>query len=248
MHSPSSEPAYPEPGSRSVNLPTQAVRFRWLGLVITIEAVQRFVESERQRSRRVLLGTSTIFLLVVILVLALFILIGIVVLGNSRRGGRDGGRHPGGDEAVRLEVAGVSNRIFRIETAQENILSEVQDSEAQRRADGSVLKSDLERFSRWGARGGTSRDARALAAMDARSRELEEIAVARQSELAALKERYDSVPSPGAPAPAPAAPAAPASPRPFRPRSTRRPGRCPRHSRRKCPRLRRRRPRGKSRL
>src|ERR1017187_5928849 len=52
---------------------------------VTLDLVQRFVESERAKSRRTLALAGTLFLFVVLILLAAFLTIGIYVLQNSRR-------------------------------------------------------------------------------------------------------------------------------------------------------------------
>jgi hypothetical protein len=117
--------------------------------VVTMGIVQKYVEFERNRSRRVLLWTSTIFMFVCLLILVVFISIGTFVLRNARQAADIATDVQQRTALYSAEVIGVSNLLSRMETRQTDIRKTVDQSELRRRAESAALQRDLVRFSQW---------------------------------------------------------------------------------------------------
>lgn len=162
---------------------------RALDPVVTIGAVQRYVETERARSRRTVLWTSTIFLFVFLLILVVFVAIGIFVLRSSTRTVSAVDQIQEQTTVYSAEVVGISNRMAQVANVQTEIVSRLQDAEARRYREAEQLKSDLEKFQQWvESRTGTrSVD---FAAVNARIQELEQSAAASRKELEAVRRDY----------------------------------------------------------
>jgi hypothetical protein len=176
-------------GPAALSPPERQGMARALDPVVTIGAVQRYVESERSRNRRMVLWTSTLFLLVFLVVLVLFIAVGIFVLRSSNRTVAAVDRMQDQTVVYATEVLGISNRMMGVEGAQSAIASKVREADEQRYRDAERLKSDLEKFGRWVE----SRTGSRLvdeASMDARIKELEQVAAANRKDLEEIRRRY----------------------------------------------------------
>ncbi len=150
--------------------------------------LQRYVEAERQRSRRLLVWTATLLLFGSLLLFIVFVSIGIVVLGNSRRTAEAVNAVKAQNEVQAADVVNMGKRLGQVESAGEQVRKTVQQKEARQDQSDEVLKADLERFSRWIA-ANNARDGQWLSRLDMRVRELEEALKARDAEVAALKSR-----------------------------------------------------------
>ena len=149
---------------------------------ITMEMVQRYVEAERNRSRRILLWISTIFLFVVLLILTSFISIGIFVLQNSRRSTNI-------VNDFEIQAGAYDDRLGGIEREYAKMSDMVKDTEADRATKNEILKVDLKRFSRWIA-SNNAQKSEALTTLKNRLREVEKTSEAREKALDLLKQQY----------------------------------------------------------
>ena len=163
-----------------------------MGPVITMELVQRYVESERNRHRRILLWTSALSVFVILLVLVLFVSIGIFVLSNARRAAEIAEGVEDRTEAVATEVTGVSSKVGELVSTQQHVKQKLEADDTQRKEERVMLQSDLRRFSQWVSTS-QSRDDEAFKAMEYRLRQMESSLATRDRELVALQERYTAL-------------------------------------------------------
>jgi hypothetical protein len=163
---------------------------------MTLRALQRYVEHERRRSRRILVWTCTIFTFVVLLILVLFVSVGIFVMRHTRRTTREVGSLQTQTAVYASAVTGFSGRIADVEAGQQDVAHGLRSTEAERERENRVLKSNLERFSRWVS---TERveDARHRTALEERVRAVEAAAGMREQalleDLAMLRRDYSNL-------------------------------------------------------
>jgi|GEM_PF-1538908 len=160
--------------------------------VITAAAVQRYLESERQRSRRSLLWVSAVFLLALLAILAVGALIGTVVIRNSSQALAVADR---AEEAVRAYLAafmGVSNRIANLESAHLQVRDEIKSWEDERLRDVDNWSSDLNRL-REALVTSQASVSQALFAVQSRLSEMDTETVVSRRELAAIKNQYEAL-------------------------------------------------------
>jgi hypothetical protein len=150
--------------------------------VVTLGAVQRYVEAERSRNRRLILWTSTVFLIILLLTLAVFISIGIFVLRSSSRTASVVDRIHAQTRVYAAEALGFSNRMAQVAGAQAEIDGRIQEAEARRYRESEQMKSDLEKLQQWVESRTGARQAD-TAAVDTRLRELEQFAASGRKEL-----------------------------------------------------------------
>ncbi|MCK5849371.1 MAG: hypothetical protein KAH23_00545 [Kiritimatiellae bacterium] len=172
---------------------------RVLDRSVTMDLVQTYVESERIRSRRALLWVSTIFLFVVLLVLSIFVAVSVHVMKNSQQVTQNMTKVTSRIDTVRLETAAyaaevidMTNRIDTVENANDEISGEVKNHEASRARKERVLWRNLTNFSNWVV----ERDEDGLkyvSRIEARLKELEGTAAARQMELVAVRQEYSTM-------------------------------------------------------
>lgn len=165
---------------------------RVLDPVVTMDLVQRYVETERLRSRRALVWISTVFLLVVLLVFGLFVTVGIFVLGNTRESRRLAGMASAQTALYAAEVTGLSGNIAELEQSQKSLESDVATKQAEQGTRRRALHGDLKRFSAWVSSLDSDRGT-ALEQLEARLLELETLASNRESELRAMTEEYSNL-------------------------------------------------------
>ena len=122
---------------------------RPLDPVVTMEVVQRYVEADRARSRRLLFWTSTFFLLVVLILLIMFISIGIYVVKRSHKASEIANAASLQTALYAAEVVSISNKLFSVEEKEKEIHSRVAKSEEEIAKRNRLLKNDLQRFSQW---------------------------------------------------------------------------------------------------
>lgn len=179
-------------GDRAISTSAAKSLPRALDPVITMEAVQRYVETERVRNRRIVIWTSTAFLLVLLIVLIVFVSIGILVLSNSRKAMAivEQVRHQA--QSGFPDVAALSNRIANVANDQAAILEEVKRGEDVRLKDSEQIKADVDRLGRmveWQTSGSGT-----VALVEARLTDLERLAAAWNRDLAELKARGSAAP------------------------------------------------------
>lgn len=152
----------------------------------TIEMVRRYVETERDRSRKVIVWSSTVILFFVLFVLMVFILVGILVLRNTRFATRIIDDVHARTTRVVSEMAGVSNRVSGLENTSIQIAGQIGKEASLRERESESLKYDLNRFSRWVV-SSQKQKARALGEMEGKLREIEDTA---RIERAAFRDEY----------------------------------------------------------
>lgn len=161
---------------------------RVLDPVVTMGAVQRYVEQERVRSRRVLVWTSSIFLFVILFVLTLFISVGLFILKSTRRTTDAVGNIRAETALYASEMLVLSNAVDGLHGNTVQIRTELQDRAGTRIRERRQLQSDLKRFSQWVA--SQKRDEQnAVSALEAKFEGLTESVTARREELALLREQ-----------------------------------------------------------
>ncbi|MDI6774510.1 MAG: hypothetical protein QME60_03825 [Verrucomicrobiota bacterium] len=154
---------------------------------VTMDLVQRYVETERRRSRRVFLWMSSVFLAVVLTVLALFIGVSIYMLRNARQAATIADNATTQAEVLGAQVTDVSGKVRTIEQTQRRIAQTVENREATLTLDNRTLKKDLERFGRWVTVGFEQDKDRMRADMEARLNEMQAAAANNEKELAKLR-------------------------------------------------------------
>ena len=157
--------------------------------ILTLESLQRYVESERSRTRHALLWTSTLFLFVVLLVLILFVSVGINVLRRTRRTSSLVQNVRIATEVHSAKLEGMEDSLKQMTDINAEIKTTVDNSEQQRVRRERLVRSNLERFGDWVEKR-NAREMRALQAMEARLREMEDRSDDREDELSLLKEKY----------------------------------------------------------
>lgn len=157
--------------------------------VITMAAVQRYVESERYRSRRVLLWTTGVFAAVLLGVVAVFVAVGSVVLRSNRETTEMVGDVSRRAAAYSVEIADVSARVGHVQELSRRSQAAIEEGESERHTESRVLKHDLERFSKWIA-DGQQQDSGQILQMQEQLRKLDKSSAEKDAELEALKKQY----------------------------------------------------------
>jgi hypothetical protein len=157
--------------------------------VITMAAVQRYVESERYRSRRVLLWTTGVFAVVLLAVVALFVVVGSVVLRSNRETNEIVGDVSRRAAAYAVEMAEVSAKVGQVQDLHRRTQVALEEGESERHTESRVLKHDLERFSRWIAES-QQQDSGQLQQLQDQLRKLDKASAEREAELLALRKQY----------------------------------------------------------
>jgi hypothetical protein len=145
---------------------------RVLDPVMTVQVVQKFMEVERRRNRRAFLWLSSVFLLVILLILSLFAGIGVHVLRNSSDAANAAKSLQAQTAVYASEVLGLSDKVNRMSEGTVEIEGLIRMKEDQRLKDGRILRSDLERFGRW-VESRTSQDKQTIETLLERLNELE---------------------------------------------------------------------------
>jgi len=160
--------------------------------IVTMEVVQRYVETERNRTRRIMLWIGTVFLIVALLILTMFVSIGIFVLRNSRKATDIVDEIQARTAIFAAEATGISNRIAEIEDEHSRMRDAVEDRAMVRITERKSLQSDLERFGKWIGLNNMA-DLKKVEAVEARLRQIEEATAVRESELAGVMEQYSNL-------------------------------------------------------
>jgi len=163
-----------------------------MGPVMTMEVVQRYVESEHNRSRRILLWTGALSLLIVLTVLVLFVSVGIFILRNSRKAASIAQQVESRTANYVADVADVSSKVKALHEGHNRIRTDIEFNEEKLSRERQGLQDNLMRFSQWVA-AGDSRGAEAVAALEFRLQEMETMLNSREKELASLRERYGTL-------------------------------------------------------
>lgn len=165
---------------------------RAMAPVITLEAVQNYVETERSRSRRALLWTSTIFLFVVLLILTMFVSVGLLILRNSRETTEVVDDLQAQTAVYASEVVGISNTLSRLESSGTRIRDVLERQSAETSREDRMMKTELARFSRWIAEQ-KSEEAEAVRELKARIESLQASAEQSREALASVRQDYEAL-------------------------------------------------------
>jgi len=163
-----------------------------MGPVMTMEVVQRYVEAEHNRSRRILLWTGALSLLIVLTVLVLFVAVGIFILRNSRKAASIAQQVESRTAHYVADVVHVSNRVDALHQGHNQIRSEIEVSEKKLEHERQGLEDNLVKFSQWVA-AGDNRGEEAIAALEFRLQQMETVLSKRDKELGSLRDRYGSL-------------------------------------------------------
>jgi hypothetical protein len=165
---------------------------KFLDPAVTMEIVQRYVESERNRTRRILFATSAVFLFGALLILVVFVSIGIFVLSNSQKASWTASRAWEQATIYAAQVVDVSNKMSRAEAESRQVKGIVEREQAVIAERNRILKSDLERFRQW-VESSSSKGGTALSTVEERLARIEQTMSEKDKELAAVKQRYAAV-------------------------------------------------------
>jgi hypothetical protein len=157
--------------------------------VITMTAIQRFVETERARNRRSLLHTSLVLLGFLLVVLVVFASVAIFMVRGMQESARVVDALQVGAVNIQAELGGASNRMNGVEASQMTLREEMRQAVERQQKAEEQFRSDMSRFGNWLE----SRMARksadvAMAAMEERVRELEAGIASGRKEVASYKE------------------------------------------------------------
>ncbi len=121
--------------------------------LVTMDAVQVYVRDERRRVRKILFGISSVFLVVVLVIFAVFLSIGIFVLRNTRSATERIDSVASGVErevaAMGLEVESVGMDLGSIRDAAVVLSNDLLQVEQVRTAEKQTMQVDLEKFGEW---------------------------------------------------------------------------------------------------
>ena len=157
--------------------------------VITMAAVQRYVESERYRSRRVLLWTTGVFSAVLLAVVALFVAVGSIMLRSNRETNEIVGDVSRRAAAYAVEMTEVSAKVGQVQDLHRRTQVALEEGESERHTESRVLKHDLERFSRWIAEN-QQQGSGQLQQLQEKLSKLDKASAEREAELLALRKQH----------------------------------------------------------
>ncbi|MDD4869647.1 MAG: hypothetical protein PHR77_03735 [Kiritimatiellae bacterium] len=160
--------------------------------IITMGVVQKYIETEQKRSRRVLIWISTVFILATLLILVLFISVGMFLYQNSRKAVDISDSIRAQVAYYGTEVIGISNKISVLEDRNNQLKEFVKSIEADRSEESKVLKIDLQRFSRW-VESLNARDAKTLSELETKLWEIQWMLAAKDKELEDIKKQYSAL-------------------------------------------------------
>jgi hypothetical protein len=183
---------------------------RVLDPVVTMDLVQRYVETERHRARRVFLWMSMIFLAVVLTVLSLFISVGIYMLRNSKRAADIADNARLQADVFESRVTDVSGKVKTLEQSSKQIAHSVEKRDVELAKESQVFKKDLERFGQWMASNQERDREKMLAAMESRLKDMQSAVATKEKELTRLRDELLVAKGPVPPGPAAAVGAVPA--------------------------------------
>jgi hypothetical protein len=165
---------------------------RVLDPVITMGVVQKYIETEQKRSRRVLLWMSTVFIFAALLILVLFISVGMFLYQNSRKAVDISDSIRAQVAYYGAEVIGISNKISTLESRDNQLKDLVTSVENNRNEESKVLKTDLQRFSRW-VESLNARDTKVLSELEIKLREMQRMLDAKDKELEDIRKQYSGL-------------------------------------------------------
>jgi hypothetical protein len=164
--------------------------------VVTMGVVQKYLDTERKNSRRVLFWMSAVFLFAVLCILVLFVSVGMFLYQNARKAVGIAEDTKAQTAFYATEVIGMSNKLSSLEQQDSQLRNLMKTAESTRSEESKVLKTDLQRFSRW-VESLNARDMKALSELETRVREMQQVIALRDKQLDDLKKQYASVSAPG---------------------------------------------------
>jgi len=157
--------------------------------VITMGAVQRYVEAERRRNRRIVLWVASLFLLALLVILAVSVLVGVLVVRNSGRAVEIADRLRLETSDYLGEVAGVSNRLAELETRQAQVRESIGNWEDVRTRDTERFRVEVGSLGR-SIEEGRLTVSQALAAVQSRLAAMETAADTARRDAAFVRQQY----------------------------------------------------------
>ncbi|OGV67815.1 MAG: hypothetical protein A2283_22445 [Lentisphaerae bacterium RIFOXYA12_FULL_48_11] len=165
---------------------------RVLDPVVTMGVVQKYIETEQQRSRRVLFWMSTVFVFAALIILVLFILVGTFLYQNSRKAVDISDSIRAQVASYSAEVIGISNKLSTLEAKDSQLNELVKSVDNNRTEENRLFKTDLQRFSRW-VESLNARDVKVLSELETRMREMQRMLEAKDKELEEMKKQYSAL-------------------------------------------------------
>ena len=156
--------------------------------LVTMDAVRLYAQNERRRVRKILLGISSVFLAVALIIFAVFLTIGIFVLDNTRTAQeRIQDLSDSVDTSVGTigdEVAHVASVMGTVEEAMASTSNNIVEMRTAREEGQKDMQVNLENFSEWIAK----QDSRLLKKLKASERRTTEL----EHQIAGLSTRYSN--------------------------------------------------------
>ena len=114
-----------------------------------LEMLHDAIRVEQGRSRRVMLWFITVFLFILLVVLAMFLFAGIFILRNSQQ--MVATVEEVGDVATvnAFQISGISNRLARVEGVQMRLSAKLNAAGGARSQDVKAIESEQRRHSKW---------------------------------------------------------------------------------------------------
>jgi hypothetical protein len=162
---------------------------KYLDPATTMELVQKYVESERNRTRRVLLWTSSLFLFSSLLILGIFLWTGIYMLRNSNKASNNANLALEQATEYGLQMVDISNKVNNIDQITKDIGVVVQKEDATIKKRNTALASDLENFRKW-VESTDSKGLTAISTIESRLADIQKKVAERDKELAEVKKGY----------------------------------------------------------
>jgi len=172
--------------SRPTNLP------RVLDPVVTMGVVQKYIESERVKSRQILFWMSSLFAFVALCIFVLFISTGIYLYQKARNAVEISDSVRAQVAYYGAEVVGISNKMNTLEEKDNQIKDLVRTVENNRSEESTTFKSDLRRFSDH-IESVNARERKVLSELETRLREMQRALETKDRELEDVKKQYSAL-------------------------------------------------------
>jgi len=171
---------------------------RVLDPVVTMGVVQKYIETEQKRSRRVLFWMSVVFIFAALFIMVLFVSIGMFLYQNSRKAVSISEGIKAQVSSYGAEVAGISGKIGILEDRDNQLKDLVQSVENDRNEENKLFKTDLQRFSRW-VESVNARDSKLLSELEIKLREMQRALDAKDKQLEDVRSQYAALMSSAGP-------------------------------------------------
>lgn len=140
---------------------------------ITMTVVQRYIETERHRNRRVLLWLSSTFLFAILAVLVIFLSIGVIVLRRSRHATESVNSLADETESLRADAVVQEDTISVMSNSLARLAGASSDVTKRQGTDRRMMQNNLVGFRNWVVKS-VSGDAATITELRGRVQELEE--------------------------------------------------------------------------